>query len=266
MASDKEFEQLKREAEEHAFSVRQLIAQRTRLHQLFDAIGAFVSFRNGVDLISTSKSIATTQSQFYQEIYCLLVNYGKRGGYFVEFGACDGILLSNTLLLEREFGWTGILSEPMPAWQEALKQNRNCTIDNRCVWTETGRIIDLFEFENDQYLTESSTFEENGRLAKNVYSVATVTLADLLMQHNAPRTIDFLSMDVEGGEHAILSTFPFDEYRFNFISVELHREHAGQDREHAEEINQLMTKNGYKQVFSEASGRDGFYVPANTPN
>ncbi|MEA2989895.1 MAG: hypothetical protein QOG83_2606 [Alphaproteobacteria bacterium] len=38
----------------------------------------------------------------------------KTSGYFVEFGATDGSNLSNTYLLERDFGWHGILAEPNP--------------------------------------------------------------------------------------------------------------------------------------------------------
>jgi len=253
---EKEVEELREIAEGHAFSVRQLIGQRARLYHMLNAVGGIGHFPDGTSLGPTLRAVETTESQFYQDIYCLLVNQGKRNGYFIEFGACDGVLLSNTLLLEREFGWTGILSEPMPSWHAALEKNRRCIIDKRCIWTETGSTIDFAEYEGDEYHTESSAFEEGGaRRASNVFKVPTVTLADLLREHDAPNTIDFMSMDVEGGEHAILSTFPFDEYRFNFMCVEQHGEHAAR-------INQLLTENGYRQVFAEASGHDGYYVPA----
>ena len=72
-------------------------------------------------------------SQLKQDLFVLLETGFKRGGYFVEFGATNGIDLSNTYLLEREFGWTGILAEPATAWHEALQRNRNAIIDTDCV-------------------------------------------------------------------------------------------------------------------------------------
>ena len=48
----------------------------------------------------------------------------QRGGFFVEFGATDGVVLSNTLLLEREFGWIGLCAEPNPKFFPQLVVNR----------------------------------------------------------------------------------------------------------------------------------------------
>ena len=81
------------------------------------------------DLVSDSKSFA----QLHQDLWVLHETRHKRNGYFVEFGATDGVNLSNTCLLEREFGWRGILAEPNPAWHAALRQNRKADIDLRCV-------------------------------------------------------------------------------------------------------------------------------------
>ena len=52
------------------------------------------------------------KSQINQDIFVLYTLDWKREGYFVEFGATNGIDLSNTYLLEKNFGWKGILSEP----------------------------------------------------------------------------------------------------------------------------------------------------------
>jgi hypothetical protein len=81
-----------------------------------------------------------SQSQNYQDIFVLYETNYKRDGYFVEFGATDGISISNTLLLQEKYGWQGILAEPNPYWHEALEKNRSHQhISKECVYSETGK-------------------------------------------------------------------------------------------------------------------------------
>jgi len=63
-----------------------------------------------------------------------------------------------------------------------------------------------------------------------------------------------LSVDTEGSEFEILSNFPFNEYRFNFISIE---HNYGPNRDLL--IN-LMKKNGYKQILKGLSKWDDWFV------
>ena len=65
-----------------------------------------------------------SNAQLLQDLWVLYELKEKRNGYFVEFGACDGMSLSNTLLLEKTFGWQGALAEPARAWHAALYANR----------------------------------------------------------------------------------------------------------------------------------------------
>ncbi|XP_047736496.1 uncharacterized protein LOC125177908, partial [Hyalella azteca] len=54
--------------------------------------------------------------------------------YFVEAGALDGEYLSNTLRLEREQGWTGLLVEPdMDNYKQLLKTNRKAWTSPTCL-------------------------------------------------------------------------------------------------------------------------------------
>ena len=48
----------------------------------------------------------------------------------------------------------------------------------------------------------------------------TVSLADLLAHVGAPRTIDYLSLDVEGAEESVLAAFDFKRYTFLIMTIE----------------------------------------------
>ena len=66
----------------------------------------------------------------------------NKKGFFVEFGACDGIYYSNTFLLEKKYKWEGILAEPNNIWKHNLLLNRSCKISHDCVSNETGKKIE----------------------------------------------------------------------------------------------------------------------------
>jgi hypothetical protein len=85
-----------------------------------------------------SANVAHSRSQVFQDLFVVFVLKGKRNGFFVEFGATDGLNLSNTVILERDRQWRGILAEPAICWHAALKRNRSAMIDHRCVWSQTG--------------------------------------------------------------------------------------------------------------------------------
>ena len=53
-----------------------------------------------------------SKSQYRQDLFVLSELEFKRDGFFVEFGATNGINGSNSFILEKNFGWKGILAEP----------------------------------------------------------------------------------------------------------------------------------------------------------
>jgi FkbM family methyltransferase len=193
-----------------------------------------------------------------QDLLGLSISGLDKPGFFVEFGAANGVALSNSHILEKHFGWTGVLCEPSTSWHEELKQNRSCIIDTRCVYSVSGEKISFSE----NYLVELSAItsyaEPNAsRILKRTtssYEVETISLLDLLNQNKAPRFIDFLSIDTEGSEYEILKNFDFRSYRFGAICVE----HNFADTR--EKINKLLRASGYVQVHPDLSDFDDWYV------
>lgn len=189
-------------------------------------------------------------AQIFQDLYVLYKLGQKRGGYFVEFGAMDGVNISNTYRLETSYGWKGILAEPNPVFHEALAKNRKARIDRRCVWRETGANVE-FDMAERSELSSVAGFSRAASAQKTM--VATVSLRDLLSEHKAPAIIDYLSVDTEGSELEILQAFDFS-YRFRVITIEHNFNAANRSALHL-----LLSVRGYVREFEAFSRWDDWY-------
>lgn len=210
-------------------------------------------------LLDAAKHLGESKSQLLQDLFALHVLKEKPAGYFVEFGATNGVTLSNTHILEKRFGWSGVLAEPARCWTNALRTNRNCAIDLRCVWTKTGEKLVFLE-ASDAELSTIQPFagrdaHADNRLNSEKYEVETVSLTDLLLAHDAPHRIDYLSIDTEGSEYMILSHFDFDAFDIQVLTIE--HNYAQPDRE---QIRLLMSSKGYERVLEKFSQWDDWYV------
>lgn len=186
-----------------------------------------------------------SRSQLGQDLWVLEQLGWKQGGFFVEFGATDGVLLSNSWLLEKHFGWKGICAEPNPKLFEQLQINRSCTLSPACVYRTSGESMSfvlagayggLEEFgRDDQHIIKRQAYADAG----HVTQVTTTSPLDLLRENGAPKIIDYLSIDTEGSELAILEGFDWSAYQIRCITVE-HNYSA-----HRQEIRKLLKAFGY---------------------
>jgi FkbM family methyltransferase len=215
-----------------------------------------------------------SQSQFSQDLFVISeISCRELPPFFVEFGAMDGKRFSNTFLLEIFFKWNGILCEPAKVYFDALKQNRNCIIDRRCVFSRSNEYVEFsevqnpdakFNFSSPELSTITEFIEDNSwateiRIKNSIkYNVETVSLNDLLLQNKAPYNIGYLSIDTEGSELAILNSFDFSKHRIEIISVE-----HGYIEEKRKNLNSLLSKNGYKLKYKSIFGPDDIYVLKN---
>lgn len=198
-----------------------------------------------------------SHAQLFQDVLAHFVS-PINNGFFVEFGATDGLFLSNTYFLEEQFKWKGILAEPARSWATKLKDNRkSCTIDYRCVWRRSGEKVDFIEDTLPEISGVSTTLnKERMSVNSSKYTVDTVSLLDLLAEHHAPKYIDYISIDTEGSEYEILENFDFSCYQFGLITVE-----HNYDAEKREKLFSLFTQKNYTRIFREISAEDDWYIP-----
>jgi FkbM family methyltransferase len=199
-----------------------------------------------------------SKSQLRQDLFVLAQHKFKNNGYFVDFGATNGLDLSNTHLLEKKFMWQGILCEPAIMWHKDLKRNRSSSIDFDCVWKESGHNLTFNETQVGELSTidsfSSSDVHAGVRKSGKKYQVKTISLCDLLDKHSAPKIIDYLSIDTEGSEYEILKKFNYDKYIFSVITCEHNF------TENRKKIFNLLTSKGYKRIFKDISRFDDWYI------
>jgi FkbM family methyltransferase len=192
-----------------------------------------------------------------QDLFVLSELGFKKNGFFVEFGATNGIDISNTYLLEEDFGWTGILAEPARCWQRELSENRSAAIETKCIWRNSGDRLRFKEVSNPDLSTiesfSAADLHRDLRKTGATYEVETISLNDLLDKHAAPALVDNL-IDTEGSEYDILSACDFAKHQFAVITCEHNFTPS------REQIHSLLTRNGYTRKYPEISRCDDWYV------
>ena len=193
-------------------------------------------------------------SQIGQDVHVINIIYnGKRDGYFVDVGAHDGISLSNTYLLEKEYAWTGICVEPMPSIFTKMQEIRTAS---KCYCCAVYSQDDLeLEFVEADVLSGIVSHIDSHKwiLQNSKIQVKTKTLTTLLNESNAPRYIDYLSLDTEGSELEILRGTDLDKYQFGYINVEHNYVEPRRSQ-----MRQLLESKGY--VYDGENNFDDNYI------
>jgi len=188
-------------------------------------------------------------SQFKQDLHVLDFYKGKRGGFFIEIGASDGIEISNTYLLETQYDWKGICVEPIPYRYEKLVVNRpNSKCSEKAVIGVSGLKLSFDIAKNGDGMSGITSYiidrhRQQINANKETIIVETISLNDLLQQFEAPSFIEYLSLDTEGTEFEILNALDFDNYKFGIIDIE----HNYVEPKRTEIRNLLISK-GYRYV------------------
>ncbi|CAM9515849.1 unnamed protein product, partial [Ectocarpus fasciculatus] len=167
----------------------------------------------------------TSRSQFFEESKAITKYFnGLTSGTFLELGALDGKLYSNTLVLENKMLWKGILIEGSPKSYHALKTNRPEQIAvNAVMCGRRGTVHYLEGVRSCCRGVIEFMSEEKQRAMKNntnrLFEVPCVPLRDIL-EALSVRHINIFFLDVEGAEMSVLQTIDYDRVTFDVMCVE----------------------------------------------
>lgn len=150
-------------------------------------------------------------------------------GFFVDVGAHDGVESSNTLALEK-VGWKGMCIEPNPFSYQSLTQVRRCMALNAGA-SDSFKMVDGVRFDR---------------------------LDELLK--GCPETIDYLSIDTDGDEMAVLRGMDFKRFHVKLITIEHNQYLEGPARQ--EEIYSYLKQQGFDRVRKDVKCLDPNYFGA----
>jgi FkbM family methyltransferase len=207
------------------------------------------------DVFSPQRFALGYQSQMGQDLFLNRWLFKNRGpGFFVDVGAFDGELGSNTAFFEKRLGWKGIAFEPNPPAYAALRRTRSCQAIQGCAYNRDGEVKFLALAEKDQrrrtqdilrppnlsslaldphhgavmlsgireHIDNMPRVDQASELWNLEQEVVTVPChrIDRVLEDAGIKTVDYLSVDVEGAELQVLQGVDFSRFRINVIGVE----------------------------------------------
>ena len=187
-------------------------------------------------------------SQAGQDLVVDRLFRGKREGTFVDIGGYDGVTGSNTFFLELFRGWSGILIEPVAIQFDAACKIRRCECRQLAIANGDGEaeFIEISEGYTQMSGLASTydpalleTVRADPRHKEVAVKVPTRTLSGVLAEAGLPNP-DFISLDIEGAEVAVLSEFPFNRHKVGIWSIE--------NNTGSPEIGRIMRDAGYELV------------------
>jgi FkbM family methyltransferase len=173
--------------------------------------------------IAATTSEQESHAQFAEDRILAEIFGDRAGGYCVEVGANDGRTGSASYLFEKR-GWQCLLVEPIPALADEIRAHRSCQVVN-CAASSQGGEATFFVAESVEAMStldltphRAEWIRHSGGAVKEI-TVRTATLDSLLAEAGFPE-IQFITIDVEGHELAVLDGLTLEKYKPRIVIIE----------------------------------------------
>lgn len=179
----------------------------------------------------------TFYSQYRQDMLLRFFLFPeKNDGVFLDIGGNHPVMINNTYYYE-QIGWTGLAFEPVKSKNLLWKQERR----TECLPIALGREEaerEFVEYEDDVMSGFKGNTDFDGAI-RDTYMVKVRPLRVVLAEHNI-RHVDFISIDVEGGEIDVLDGIDFENVDIYCILIENNK-----GSKKAKMVRNFLIKKGY---------------------
>jgi FkbM family methyltransferase len=221
-----------------------ILPSRTRL--LFvGALLTVLQLSSATTLGGEANDILTSGTKLYSQLNEeLIIRHffnDRKNGFFVDVGCYHWKIHSTTYYLEKHLGWSGMGIDALPQLAQGYAEHRprtsffNYIVTDRADGFETLYTGGAVSSTSKEWV---ETFLKDG--AREQIQVSTITLTEFLDRHGITK-IDFLSIDIEGGEPKALAGFDIERFRPELVAVET----AGGN---ATEIGTYFKRHGYERI------------------
>jgi len=178
--------------------------------------------------------------------------HNKTNGTYIELGALNGVLYSNTKFFQDVLNWNGILIEPHPyAFNILTKTRPNNFLFNDLISSEkkalqyryfVNNLAAVSGVENtlpNKHFIEYYNNISNQKYEQNCMIIQPKSLSEII--HSTPiKHFDLLSLDVEGHEYEVLKSWDFT-IPIDIILIEM----LGDETEKEAKCREILKQNEY---------------------
>lgn len=164
------------------------------------------------------------RNSYSEEEWCIRDFFNdKKNGFFVDVGANDYKVTSNTYYLDTVLNWKGLAVEPQRQFEaDYVKFRPRTKFLSFFVSDASNQLAKMYVLKKNSLIASGHQgfTEQLGEKASEI-EVPTITLTDLLEAEGVTK-IDFLSMDIELWEPKALAGFDVERFRPELVCIEAH--------------------------------------------
>lgn len=200
-----------------------------------------------------NQGIRGSYSQHYEDIILDKLFQSQKDGLYLDIGCHEPTRINNTYRLYKR-GWSGICVDASADYERDFKNLRpRDTYVQVGIGKQANSPMKFYEFSAPALSTFStdlaSQYQAQGHALVRTSQIPVITLSELCKRHVKERTIDLLSLDIEGYDLEALESLDWETHKPRAICVEtkpsgdIQEESLGEDQA---SIDSFLRKRGYK--------------------